>query len=133
MIENTYPMIKNRPLRHRDAEKAADDFDIFWKSLIMELRTKQRVANWTREKGNFGEDFDALYLGGSYIRCVLPSAKFFQSNVPRDDFEIIYDQWPDYASGRTNKYFLLKNSFSRYIISILHQYRKNEASIRIEQ
>ena len=131
MIENTYPMIKNRPLLHRQAEKAADDFGVFWKDLIMELRTKQRVANWTREKGNFGEDFDALYLGGNYIRCVLPSAKFFQSNVPRGDFEMIYDQWADYASGRINKYFLFKNSFSRYIISILHQYGKNEASIHI--
>jgi len=116
-------MIKNARPSRRSAERF-DGFDAFWGKLTAELRTQRKIRSWTREKGDFGEDFEALYVGGIYVRCVEPSARFFPSYVSEESFRIVYGGWQDYVEGRTNRYYLLKSPYVKYIISIFHQYEK---------
>lgn len=116
-------MIRSKyPKSLRDPEKSNDDFEVFWRRLVKELRVKQNISCWTKEKGNFGEDFEAVFLGGEYIRCTTPRSKYFQNNVSKEDFNVVHSSWQDYMAGKTNKYYMLKGPFAKFVISILHQY-----------
>jgi hypothetical protein len=124
MSKSPYPMLKRTfPLPNK-IEQSNDGFEIFWRNLTRELKIKQKITAWTKERGNFGEDFEAVYLGGDYIRCTQPSIRFFQSNVSKVDFNVIFEGWKDYVEGKTNKHYLLKSPFAKHVVSIIHQYEK---------
>ena len=130
MSKSPYPMLKRTYALPSKIEQSNDGFELFWRNLTRELKIKHKITAWTKERGNFGEDFEAVYLGGDYIRCTQPSIRFFQSNVAKVDFNVIFDGWKDYVEGKTNKHYLLKSPFAKHVVSIIHQYEntltKNE-------
>lgn len=98
-------------------------FDEFWRRLINVLRNEQTIRNWTINSDYLGRgDFPAIYQGGDYIECRPPNAMNPQI-VPRRDFEFMYDNWNDYVNGRIRRPQLRDRSrFTKYTISIIHQY-----------
>ena len=98
-------------------------FDSFWNGLLIDLRTPKKITNWTVKKGNTGEDFTAQQKNNHAILCT--TLKGSEQSVPRKDFELIYDDWAGYLSDRiTRKDFAPQSRFTKYTISIIHQYVK---------
>lgn len=95
-------------------------FEQVWELLYGELASSKEVFNWTRDKGYFGENFAAQWEG-SYILCTLPSSR--EIRVPQDDFEKVYKMWLGYVRERIPRKNIRDVTFySKYIISILHQF-----------
>ncbi|MHA1505756.1 MAG: hypothetical protein ACTSR0_00995 [Candidatus Asgardarchaeia archaeon] len=104
------------------------EFDEFWRRLTEVLRDKQLIRNWTRDSGYLGGDFYAVYLGGNAITCILDSGSVLE--VPKKDFELLFNHWEDYINGRYPRHLLRdKSRFTKYTISILinigNSYRNN--------
>ena len=96
-------------------------FDSFWNDLLIDLRTPKKITNWTVKKGNVGEDFTAQEKNNHTILCTTPKGS--EQSIPRKDFELIHENWEGYLSGRMmRKDFLPDTRFSKYTISIIHQF-----------
>jgi len=94
-------------------------FEQFWDLLCREMASPQVIRNWTEPKGYFGENFVAQQHD-IHIICVLPSKHEIQ--VPKEDFEAVYQLWSEYVRGRVPRKDVVAITFhSKYIISILHQ------------
>lgn len=98
-------------------------FEEFWRKLTDVLKTEQLIRNWSVHSSYPGRgDFKVMWKGGYYIRCIAPDAKNIQ-NIPKKDFQIIYDDWNGYLNRKIQRNQLTKMSrFTTYTISILHQY-----------
>lgn len=94
-------------------------FDTFWNDLIIQLRTSKKIKNWTVKKGFFGENFTAQTNQNS-ILCITPKGS--EQCVPRKDFELVYENWEGYISGRILRSDLCESRFTKYTISITHQF-----------
>ena len=97
-------------------------FDSFWTELFINLRTPQKIKNWTVKKGFFGDNFKAQTNKNS-ILCITPKGS--EQCVPRKDFELIYENWDGYISGRISRSDFCESRFTKYTISIIHQFLKN--------
>ena len=84
------------------------------------------IHNWTRHSGYHGQDFTAQQAG-SYVLCVLPSGR--ELRVPKGDFETVYGLWPGYLAGQIQRVDEV-TYYSKYVISILHQFFGEPASWR---
>jgi len=97
------------------------NFESFWRGLLKDLGTPKKIKNWTVKKGYFGEDFTAHTTSYNVIICT--TMKGSQNNARKIDFELIYNNWEGYLSGRITREILTKKSFvTKYTISIIHQY-----------
>jgi len=95
-------------------------FEQVWERLRRELASPQVIRNWTRHSGYLGQDFTAQQ-SGSHVLCVLPSGKELQ--VPKRDFEAVYQMWLGYLAGRVSRREVCDETYySKYVISILHQF-----------
>ena len=99
-----------------------EKFDIFWKNLLIELRTPKKIKNWTAKKGNFGEDFTAQSTPKNRILCT--TIKGSESYAARKDFELIYNSWEGYVSERISRNQFTDSFVTKYTISIIHQFTK---------
>ena len=97
-------------------------FDTFWNDLIIKLRRSQKIKNWTVKKGFFGEDFTAQTNRNSIV-CI--TQKGSEQCVSRKDFELVYENWEGYISGRISRSDLCESRFTKYTISIIHQFLKD--------
>ena len=95
----------------------------FWIRLINSLEDKQLIRNWTIHSGYLDRgDFTAIYKEGDYIECKALNANYPQK-VPKRDFEIMYNNWQKYIERRIRRKDLHdKIRFTKYTISMLHQY-----------
>jgi len=110
------------------------DFDIFWSELTSWLSHRQHIINWTVKSGEIGEDFEAVYAGGDYI-IVYPKSALYVQRVPKNDFKVIYEKWDEYVAELIHRSYFVKgpiahSRFSKYIISIIHQYLNSKKSER---
>jgi len=101
------------------------NFDAFWSKLTSWLSNKRHIINWTVDKGEIGENFEALHAGGNYI-ILYPKSAWVQK-VPKKDFKIIYENWNEYLTRVIPRSYFVHgpiagSRFTKYIISILHQY-----------
>jgi len=102
-------------------------FDIFWSELTSWFLKKQYIKNWTLLKGNTGEDFNAIYLGGNYIIAYPKSAG--EQKISKNDFKMFNDHWDGYVAGIIPRSHFVrgpiaKSRFAKYIISIIHQFKQ---------
>jgi len=119
-------------LRSKSEQIRKNNFDAFWTELTSWLSNKQRIINWTVDKGEIGVDFEALYAGGNYIIAYPESAGV--QRIPWKDFKIIYENWSGYLAGVIPRSHLVhgplsKSRFTKYVISIIHQYMSYERRI----
>ena len=106
-------------------KEAREDFSIFWSRMTAQLPRKQHIVNWTADKGETGEDFQAGYVSGNYVIVYLDSRRVLK--VPMKDFKIVYDNWDDYSSGIVPRSHFVhgpiaESRFTKYTISIIHRY-----------
>ena len=106
-------------------KEAREDFSIFWSRMTAQLPRKQHIVNWTANKGETGEDFQAEYVSGNYVIVYLDSRRVLK--VPMKDFKIVYDNWDDYSSGIVPRSHFVhgpiaESRFTKYTISIIHRY-----------
>lgn len=106
-------------------KEAREDFSIFWSRMTAQLPRKQHIVNWTANKGETGEDFQAGYVSGNYVIVYLDSRRVLK--VPMKDFKIVYDNWDDYSSGIVPRSHFVhgpiaESRFTKYTISIIHRY-----------
>lgn len=111
-----------------------NDFDVFWSRLTSWLSHKQLILNWTVKSGYIGEDFEAVYAGGNYV-VVYPKSALRVQRVPKNDFKTVYAKWDEYAAGLIPRFYFVKgpivcSRFSKYIISIIHQYLNSKKAER---
>jgi hypothetical protein len=102
-------------------------FESFWNELQIELRKPRKIRNWTAKKGSTGDDFFAYVKNENYVICKIMAGN--DQNVPKNDFQIIYDHWEDYLAERVTRaefaHGCVGNSrFTKYTISIIHQFLK---------
>jgi len=120
-IDREIPNMK--PTQTISREKSKVSFDVFWSELTSRLSTRQHITNWTVFNGRIGEDFDAIYTGGNYIFAYPKSAGV--QKIPKNDFETIYESWSKYLARLIlRKQLVAMSRFTKYIISIIHQYLK---------
>ncbi|MGY5141834.1 MAG: hypothetical protein ACW9WZ_02195 [Nitrosopumilus sp.] len=99
------------------------NFASFWNELKKDLSTKTKIKNWTVRNGFFGEDFSAQITTHDQVVCITPTGSI--NHAKRSDFELVFDNWEGYLSGRIQRNDLSNNSFvTKYTISIIHQYLK---------
>ena len=106
-------------------KEGREDFSIFWSRMTAQLPRKQHIVNWTADKGETGEDFQAEYVSGNYVIVYLDSRRVLK--VPMKDFKVVYDNWDDYSSGiAPRSHFvhgpIAESRFTKYTISIIHRY-----------
>lgn len=123
---------KAMSLRNTSDKFEKTNFDTFWSELTSWLSSKQRITNWTADKGETGEDFEALHAGGNYI-VVYPKSAGVQ-RIPRKDFQIFHENWNGYVAGVIPRSHLVhgpiaRSRFTKYTISIVHQYMNYERRI----
>ena len=97
-------------------------FNSFWNDLLINLRTPKKIKNWTVKKGNFGDDFTAQVKNNHTILCT--TLKGSENSPTRKDFELIYDNWEGYVSETIPRKDFLQSRFTKYTISIIHQFIK---------
>lgn len=98
------------------------DFERFWNILCDVLKKKQTIKNWTQKRNYFGENFEAVYEGGDYIKVILPNGNNLL--IPKLDFLIIFHNWDKYLKGKVlRSYFahgrIARSRFTKYTISII--------------
>lgn len=81
-----------------------------------------------------GEDFEAMYAGGNYV-VVYPKSALRVQRVPKNDFKIVYEKWDEYVAELIPRFYFVKgpiacSRFSKYIISIIHQYLNSKKAER---
>lgn len=123
------PKPETMPLEGKWEMPKKTDFDVFWARLTTWLGSEKRITNWTANRGETGEDFEAVHAGGNYITVYLESAGI--QRVPKKDFKPIYENWDGYAKGLIPRYHFVKgpianSRFTKYTISIIHQYLDDE-------
>lgn len=102
-------------------------FNSFWASLQIELKSPKKISNWTRKNGTIGDSFTAFVKDSNHITCTITSGN--DQNIPKKDFQIVYDNWEDYMNERIARSDLAHGSvgdsrFTKYTISIIHQFLK---------
>ena len=97
-------------------------FETFWQDLLLELRNKKKIKNWTAKKGNYGEDFTAQATSNNDIECTTVEGSI--NHARKADFELVFDNWKGYVSERIPRTDFNKSFVTKYTISIIHQYLK---------
>ena len=102
-------------------------FENFWNELQIELKTPKKINNWTMKKRAIAEDFTAQVKNEKYITCEIVNG--IDQNVPKKDFQLVYDNWEGYLSGKILRSEFCNGKvdtsrFSKYTISIIHQFLK---------
>jgi len=115
---------KTMSLQNTSDKSEKTDFDTFWYELTSWLSSKQHIINWTADKGEAGEDFEALHAGGNSIIAYPKSAGV--QRIPKKDFKILYENWNGYVTGVIPRSHFVHgpiagSRFTKYVISILHQ------------
>ena len=96
------------------------DFEHIWADLQGRLPVRERIQNWSADKG---------YSGGRFrIKNVEPSSVTIEADgtsVPRritkSEFQMIFADWPAYRLGSVRRSALQdKSKNTTYILSILH-------------
>lgn len=117
--------LKAMTVQSKPKEPKKTDFEIFWSKMKTWLSDRRRIANWTANSGEIGEDFEAEHAGGNYI-FVYPKSALRKQRVPKKDFEVIYEKWDEYVERLIPRYYFFKgpiarSRFTKYTISIIHQ------------
>ena len=106
----------------KEVSSGNNDFGVFWSELQSSLLEKRTITNWTVDKGEVGEDFEAGPVIGEYV-LVRPQSAQTDLKVPKKDFKLIFENWAEYLNGTARRGDLVKKSrFTKYTISIIHQY-----------
>lgn len=108
------------------------EFNVFWHNLKTWLSRKRSITNWTAKRGEIGENFEAVAAEGNYILVFLKSGQI--QTVPKKDFKVIYENWDAYIKEIIPRYYFVKgpiaeSRFTKYTISILHQYLRAKERI----
>ena len=99
-----------------------EKFDNFWNDLLIDLKTTKKIKNWTTKKGYFGEDFTAQVKNNHSM--LITTLKGSEQSVSRKDFQLIYDDWDGYVNERIKRIEFSQSRFTKYTISIIHQFLK---------
>jgi hypothetical protein len=99
-----------------------EKFNNFWNDLLIDLKTTKKIKNWTTKKGYFGEDFTAQVKNNHSM--LITTLKGSEQSIPKRDFELIYDNWDGYVSKNILRKDFLQSRFTKYTISIIHQFIK---------
>jgi len=96
------------------------EFESIWKNLQRRLEVGTVVKNWTAFSGDLGDSMTVTNIDETSIEIEAPKAMNLQ-NVPRGDFEKVWEVWKDYKAQKVKRYELRDMTrFSKYIISLLH-------------
>ena len=124
-MDNETKSSKSLPKTHnKSGEKSFEnsDFEPFWSELQSCLMEKRTITNWTVDKSEVGEDFEAGPVIGEYV-LIYPQSAQNDLKVPKKDFKLIFGNWAAYVAGNIRRGDLAKKSrFTKYTISIIHQY-----------
>jgi len=128
-------VVRTTTLRSKSEKPKKIEFDIFWPKLKSWLSGRQRIVNWTANSEEIGEDFEAVHAGGNYI-IVYPESALCVQRVPKNAFKVIYENWDGYVTGLIPRSHFVKgpissSRFTKYTISIIHQYLNNQESKKI--
>ena len=97
-------------------------FNEVWQYLQTHLQPGAVIPNWTALKGYLGDKMTVVHVTDNVISIKTPRAKN-PVNVPRGDFERVWEIWHAYKSHRLRRYELTEVTFfSKYIISLFRWY-----------
>jgi hypothetical protein len=106
-------------------------FEQIWNYLQKNLQPGTEVENWTSFNGYLGDKMTIEAIDEDFITVNAPHAINAQV-VPQEDFQIVWERWPDYKNGKVRRYELRDMTrYSKYIISILHWYEQEVSNARI--
>ena len=101
--------------------KSQMPFEQVWNRLCHELALPRVVRNWTVDSDYIGRGDFTAQMSGNHIVCVLTSHSEIQ--VPKKDFETVYEMWSGYLSREIPRYRIRDvTRHSKYIISVFHQF-----------
>jgi hypothetical protein len=86
-------------------------------SAVQSIAAGTAIAGWSAA-GQATTTFDLVAIGPTSV-TVLPANRQSR-NVPRSDFEKVYNTWDDYKTRKLKRYELGFTQHSVYIISIFH-------------
>ena len=93
-------------------------FQRFWIDLQASLKPGDTIENWTAAKGYLGDEFEITAVSANGVEVDAPKAQNLQY-VPKRDFEVTFDNWDAYCSGKLQRQELRDMTrFSKYTISI---------------
>lgn len=92
-------------------------FSTVWSTLQTNLKGSTTIANWTADKGAWGESFEAEVLNSNSI--LVSGAEIAPRPVRRKDFEKVYASWERYSRRELPRSKLPNTVHSKYIISLL--------------
>ena len=91
----------------------------FWGGLQANLKPGATIKNWTAAKGYLGDEFKILAVSANGVEVDSPKAENLQY-VSKSDFEVTYNKWDAYCSGKLQRQELKDTTrFSKYTISII--------------
>lgn len=91
----------------------------FWRDLQASLNVGAVVRNWTSNKGYLGDEFKIISVAEDWVEVYSPNAKN-TLRVKKGDFEVVYQNWNAYCSGRLQRQELRDlTRFSKYAMSII--------------
>jgi len=90
-----------------------------WAELQSILKPSVLIRNWTAAKGYLGDDFKIASISSTHVDVDSPKAANIQ-RVSKRDFEVMFNNWDLYCSGRVKRQELVsKTRVSKYTMSIL--------------
>lgn len=93
-------------------------FDEIWIKLQAYLKPGTILRNWTVLNGYLGDKMEVVQINQNEIVVQAPNAKTLQ-RISRNEFEKIWNVWPDYLSGQKQRQEIREiTHYSKYIISI---------------
>jgi hypothetical protein len=97
-------------------------FEAVWASILNGFYVGQIIKKWGYARGFTGRTFVIHSISQDQIVIDSPTAKTLQ-NIPKIDFENIYNLWFDYISGKILRSYIgdAVSFHSSYIISIFHE------------
>jgi hypothetical protein len=96
------------------------EFNRFWEELLNTLVPGTTIKIWNPYNGYLGEESTIVASGAEFI-SIDPPRVWEAREIPKNDFQIVWANWPDYLALRLERRKIhALSEHSKYIISILH-------------
>jgi hypothetical protein len=90
-----------------------------WCDLQSKLYPGLPIKNWTAAKGYLGDEFTITHVLSTHVAVAVPGIRNIL-RVAKKDFEIMFDNWVPYCSGKLRRKDIAgMTRVSKYTMSIL--------------
>ncbi len=93
------------------------DFETVWRNLVVWLKKKKYIRNWSVCNDYFGKDFEAWYMPERDL------VRVQDIRIRKKSFQLVYYAWEQYLKRKISRRELCsKDFFTGYTISIIKEF-----------